>query len=262
MPKHLFSKPPKKGQPSTKKLQLRARAKNPARIRRIQVLLAGVENPPFDLMRESQNSSRARFCVDHFVITTFNSESKFDKNALYCLFDLPFDTAVVCLGVGETLLKEIKKVFYPSRWPCVDVYRNGLPMTPQHIFEFRRRYMAWLKNTSPRLLFALQLAEKASLAHQMLLAPDSWKCDLIKASEAAKAASDAFLSAPSPTPGLVIASEEAPTPVLDFSGQDEEQHQEESFYVVSEGDDGGVNVTDVATGEDCGEIYNSLFDEF
>ena len=117
--------------------------------------------------------------------------------------------------MGDTLLKTIKKTFYSSRWPCSDIYKNCLPRSPECIFQLRRRYMEFLQHpgqmgANSRLLFALQLVERASIMHQRLLSPGSFKCDLVKAAEAAalrEVSSMAFVAAVEPPVQVSVASE-------------------------------------------------------
>ena len=291
-PKRIFSRPPKSGQiRSATGLKIRPCPANESRMQCLRSLVDGFENPPFDLVRESLSSTCAQFFIGFVRISSVNWEYRFTLNTLWCFFDLPFSIVALCLGVGETLLKDIKKTLYAPRWPCSDIYRNGLPVSPEFIFGLRRRYMDWLQlpkfgGANARLFYAMQLAENASIAHQRLLPTGSLKCDLAKrmedearASRMAAAAVEAVAEtveaeslpdSPSGPADVVvpIPASALPVPfVVNFPDEEEDPpvdqhrgHEEGNFYFVDECED-GTNVTNVATGEDYGDLYNSLFSE-
>jgi hypothetical protein len=150
--------------------------------------------------------------------------------------------------------------------------------------------MAWLqlpkfRGGNARLLFAMQLAEKASIAHQRLLAPGSLKCDIVRMAEAngawtvrVEVEAEVEVSRPPSPSGPVPVSDPVPDVVeeqkkaeetttmdldlhldLDQDISSPEIVDELSLFFVDEGQDGSVSVTDASTGEDYGEIYHSLF---
>ncbi len=285
MGKRTFSKPPKRGPDG--KPRLRLCTQNHNRVARILSLLARDEVAPFDFRGEALSSCSAQFSADHVLITLISSQYKITRNAMQCFLDVPMSTAADCLGIGETLFKEIKKTFYEPRWPCADIYRNALPRHPEYFFSLRREYMRWLRHPknkdNTRLLFAMQLAERASIAHQRLLPVGSVKCDVVRQAESA-GQSFVGVMVPFYFPGppadfhdervqmqvQVEQPEEQPEEKTEEQPQEKPEEQreiddflvasEEQSFIMDEFDNGTVSVLDASTGQDIGDIYNSLFD--
>jgi hypothetical protein len=67
--------------------------------------------------------------------------------------------------------EQVKHVLFFDDWPCGKIYKKGVPMTPEKVAQARKCYIEWMQwpvnvGRYPRLLYALQLAEKAALDYQ------------------------------------------------------------------------------------------------
>ena len=166
--------------------------KNPARVARITLLIqmANIDKP-FDLVGECSSSVIVTLSYGCATVVSANWRYYFTKRAFTCLFDLPIVTASDCLGVSLSSFEEIKRDFGVDYWPCSGIYKYGNPVTPDFVAEARAAYIEWMKRTeigtsNARLLYALQIAEKASIDHQRRLGVGSLKSSLAVAIEMAE----------------------------------------------------------------------------
>lgn len=216
-----FTKPGKRNANATRVLRLTQLAE-----------LAGIHT--FDLTRESLGRVSVKYGVGHVTIASYNWSYDLTSDLLMCFLDIPFITAADCLGIGTTLLKAIKLILYPDRWPCYEIYKIGLPVSADSLFLKRVGYINAIQQTytdgsQDRLLIALKVAEKVSISHQKRLpvghCPSKYALAAYMPS-VASVASVAVCAAPSPLP----VPPPAPLPIVP---QEEEEQEEEDEFVSS-----------------------------
>ncbi len=172
-----------------KRVQIRKTAHNPSRVERVGALfkMAGIYGQ-FDLVAECLTSVKAQYVNGSVLVQGARWRYDLTYQAFCCFLDLPLVTAGDCLGMSASLFSHVKQVFDFHDWPCCDIYKVGIPMTPDEVFMIRERYIKWMQEpvnakSNERLLLALQIAEKASIDYQKRLCVGRLKCSAVLALE-------------------------------------------------------------------------------